>query len=195
MSSVAIEDVLKKGMLDKYDAKYSVQGQDEMFFDDFDLGMEIKDHTEYNQVNTLDRPDLLFMRSIGYETYLQMKKNNDVTKQQMKFLSLVILLKIIRDGYSLLMNKQHIPELTDDMILYLIEDKYIRYEYRLMNLGKPDLLSLLSTFSLEYPENLCRKKANLIGFILENVESEHLLQYIVRNHKNAVIIYITEKSR
>lgn len=95
----------------------------------------------------------------------------------------------------LLVNKHSIPELADDLIFHLINEKYIRYEYSLMNLGKPELFSLLVTFSLDYPENLCRKKANLIEFILANVEPEHLLQYIVKNYKKAVIVHITEKTR
>lgn len=195
ISSAGIENVFLRSILDKRGDKCSITEQDEMFFDDFDLGEEIKDNTKYNQVNILDRPDLLFMRCIDYETYLQMKKNNDVTKQQMKFFSLVILLNRIRDGHNLLINKQHIPELADDIILYLINEEYIRYEYRLMNLGKTELLSLLVVFSLEYPENLCRKKANLIEFILANVEPRYLLRYIVQNYKKEIIIYITEKSR
>lgn len=189
------ENVFKNSIRDKWGDGCPITEQDEMFFEDLDLGTKIKDHTEYNQVNTLDRPDLLFMQCIDYETYLQMKKNNDVTKQQMKFFSLVILLNRIRDGRNLLVNKHSIPELADDLIFHLINEKYIRYEYSLMNLGKPELLSLLVTFSLDYPENLCRKKANLIEFILANVEPEHLLQYIVKNYKKAVIVHITEKTR
>lgn len=195
ITSAGIEHVFKEIYLLTGGVRYHIKEQDDMFFDDFDLGVEFKDHTEYDQVNTLDRPDLLFMRRIDYKTYLRMKKNNDVTKQQMKFFSLVILLNRICDGRNLLVNKHRIPELTDNMILHLIDEKYIVYEYSLMNLGKPELLSLLMTFSLEYPENLCRKKDNLIEFILANVESEHFLRYIVQNYKKAIIIHITEKSR